>query len=935
MSAKGSSNQKDGYMKVRHPSKNAKNVESKALTRFDRVYKKLGDKLIPESKRIDMVLIHRNPDFKIESLNAKDRKKVETRQRVREVFEDSLRKEGFLIEKSVHKEKVYKKIHCPFKRLCIEAETTNLEMPLLGLTNPEQEPTNLFTRFIYDKFVTDKAAIDYITARFMVEKIHLFDNYHDPTNFFRPSIRTLLVNHILLNMNIRQEVDKEDIMYLDDDIDFEKDHYIESKKSDTIKSLGIEGELQKLNFPYMKHIGVYTEKLILHEASEESKIMEDQDENSKDEEKFTEQEPEIDLEEDPRRTLSREWTSFFKFQPLTKIRNYFGEKIAFYFAWSGTLITTLWVPMILGLAIFIFGIVKSASESLENEVNGNDTASGVTNILTVIKLACDNDATPYYALIICVWGTLFLELWKRKTASLAYEWDVDEFEETEPDRPEFYGTKQRIDPVTEEDDWYYPMKKQLVKFMFSALTLTFMVCLVLASVLSVIIYRVITSVRYCPDISPQACVLLTTVISSLLNTISILILGKIYDILARKLTDWENHRTQTMYDDALIVKLFAFQFANNYTSCFYIAFVRGRFGQTGIFGFGSDYTDDCEPNGNCMSELSFQILILMIAKPMPKLFTDVIIPFAKRLWKRRPQCCCNRRVDGVHEKLTFTEKEALKPSLGDFTVGEYTEKVIQYGFLMLFAASLPLAPLLALLTNFVDIRVDAKRMLWWYRRPLATIAEDIGTWFIILQFVNFCGVVSNGFLIGFTSSWGRSQDKYTQLWIVLGFEHIVFALKFILAYIIPDVPREIQLASRKNMHHMTVVMRKDRDRHEKELAVLLKGSPTHQPQGQQNEMPAVYMQKERVEEWQPTEEEHIVRSSPKQKRRHRVDEEEEHAYEDVEYSPTRKLKKRKKKKKHHHQDRDEEDDVPPPPYNDQPQPKYYTTEGEDRHEFDV
>ena len=108
----------------------------------------------------------------------------------------------------------------------------------------------------------------------------------------------------------------------------------------------------------MKHIGVYTDKLILHEASEESKIMEDQDEDINDEEKFTEQEPEVDLEEDPRRTLSREWTSFFKFQPLTKIRNYFGEKIAFYFAWSGTLITTLWVPMILGLAIFIFGIVK-------------------------------------------------------------------------------------------------------------------------------------------------------------------------------------------------------------------------------------------------------------------------------------------------------------------------------------------------------------------------------------------------------------------------------------------------------------------------------------------------------------------------------------------------------------------------------------------------
>ena len=37
----------------------------------------------------------------------------------------------------------------------------------------------------------------------------------------------------------------------------------------------------------------------------------------------------------------------------------------------------------------------------------------------------------------------------------------------------------------------------------------------------------------------------------------------------------ENHRTQTRYDDALIFKLFAFQFVNSYASCFYIAFFRG------------------------------------------------------------------------------------------------------------------------------------------------------------------------------------------------------------------------------------------------------------------------------------------------------------------------------------------------------------------------
>ena len=37
----------------------------------------------------------------------------------------------------------------------------------------------------------------------------------------------------------------------------------------------------------------------------------------------------------------------------------------------------------------------------------------------------------------------------------------------------------------------------------------------------------------------------------------------------------ENHRTQTQYNDMLIMKLFAFQFVNTYTSLFYIAFFRG------------------------------------------------------------------------------------------------------------------------------------------------------------------------------------------------------------------------------------------------------------------------------------------------------------------------------------------------------------------------
>ena len=60
--------------------------------------------------------------------------------------------------------------------------------------------------------------------------------------------------------------------------------------------------------------------------------------------------------EDARHELDRTWAKSCRFQPLWKIRNYFGEKIALYFAWSGTLIISLWPPMLFGFAVFLYGL---------------------------------------------------------------------------------------------------------------------------------------------------------------------------------------------------------------------------------------------------------------------------------------------------------------------------------------------------------------------------------------------------------------------------------------------------------------------------------------------------------------------------------------------------------------------------------------------------
>jgi anoctamin-5 len=69
--------------------------------------------------------------------------------------------------------------------------------------------------------------------------------------------------------------------------------------------------------------------------------------------------------------------------------------------------------------------------------------------------------------------------------------------------------------------------------------------------------------------------------------------------------------------------------------------------------------------------------------------------------------------------------------------------VVQFGFITLFVASFPLAPLLALCNNILEIRVDAWKFTTQFRRPVASKARNIGAWQEILNVVAILSVVTN------------------------------------------------------------------------------------------------------------------------------------------------------------------------------------------------
>jgi len=136
--------------------------------------------------------------------------------------------------------------------------------------------------------------------------------------------------------------------------------------------------------------------------------------------------------------------------------------------------------------------------------------------------------------------------------------------------------------------------------------------------------------------------------------------------------------------------------------------------------------------------------------------------------------------------------------LGEYggTIDEYSEMVIQYGYITLFASAFPLAPLMAVLNNIVEIRTDAFKFLSSTKRPDYSGAADIGIWFDILEVLGILAVITNCLLIGFSfnaisKNFPPDQAAYLTLAIIVCMEHAILFMKYLVATFVPDVPGEV------------------------------------------------------------------------------------------------------------------------------------------------
>uniref|UniRef100_A0A3B5KY36 Anoctamin n=1 Tax=Xiphophorus couchianus TaxID=32473 RepID=A0A3B5KY36_9TELE len=501
--------------------------------------------------------------------------------------------------------------------------------------------------------------------------------------------------------------------------------------------------------------------------------------------------------------LFEEWakySAFYKYQPIDLVRKYFGEKIGLYFAWLGVYTQLLIPASIVGIIVFGYGVATvdtniPSLEMCDERLNFTmcplcDGACDYWHLSTACGTArashlFDNPATVFFAIFMSLWAVLFLEQWKRRQISLSFSWDLTGIEEDEEHPRPKYETillekrqrkrqqKKKKKKKKNELTW----KDRLPGYFMNISSILFMFGLTFSAVFGVIVYRITISalMAMSPDPETKSNVRVTvTATAVIINLVVILILDEIYGAVALWLTELEIPKTETNFEERLILKAFLLKFMNAYAPIFYVAFFKGRFaGRPGsyVYVFNDYRMEECAPGG-CLIELCIQLSIIMLGKQLIQnnIFEIGIPKLKKLIHALKEKETTQKEKDEERPPKQWNLDYALAPFEG--LTPEYMEMIIQFGFVSLFVASFPLAPLFALLNNVIEIRLDARKFVTELRRPVTARAKDIGIWYNILSGMGKLSVIINAFVISFTSDFVPRlvyQYMYSQTGTMHGF----------------------------------------------------------------------------------------------------------------------------------------------------------------------
>lgn len=425
-------------------------------------------------------------------------------------------------------------------------------------------------------------------------------------------------------------------------------------------------------------------------------------------------------------------------------------------------------------------------------------------------ITVDEDTTiPFFSLGVVLWSAAFPGLIQREESKFASQWGCLEAERRDVNRPEFFG-ELAISPVTGEMDLQYPRWKRMIRYGVTAsVTIAALSVPFLAMICSLNLQGYVH-----PPNSNMAEGLETrsspfyikalarfakpghvfdpdgggplggwlSLVPTLLHVIVIGLLNATFRRIAERLTEWENHRTESDFEDALIIKRFLFEAFDAYIALFYVGF----------------YMRD-------PIRLRQELVSLYTMDWLRRLFTESLIPYVQeKVWMAREKRAIGRRKKVDDDMRTPSKDElylnAYVQKDGYEQFDDYLEMVIGFGYVTLFAGAMPLSAALTFAGNLIEVGSDAFKLNFVCRRPQASRASSMPRpWFFVMCCMCWTAIVTNS-LFAYVSSEqvmhllpSLFKDKGDEheirkkgLWILFAGEHLLMIVAFAIYQAMPS-----------------------------------------------------------------------------------------------------------------------------------------------------
>lgn len=494
---------------------------------------------------------------------------------------------------------------------------------------------------------------------------------------------------------------------------------------------------------------------------------------------------------------------------IDPVRNYFGEKIAFFFQWVG-FYNRMLIPLAPACIIYTCRYITFLHLQSKH-----------IDFLRIL-----------FTVVLAFWSQTFNILFARKAARSSQRWGMKDFYVSQAaDLPSHNRALDRT--------WALWWRRRFVDAVLVLFCLIFVGLIILSE-----------------HQEERAIV-----------TVAIIKIGSfVWGPLAGKLVMLQNHRTQQSYDDALtrllcVVKIFCACFPFIYQG-FVVRFENAKCGSTlesvarqvycrdgvctwpkgvseygdgtwlgqGAFTYQDTGTDQtcifgchptkCFPNPdgpmlycvtNCWDSLKYtlqtlypiHVLSTLVFLLIPRILTSASWHYeawnAKRIARRSfhegivssPESSCYTFLQWQAKHHAYAAYEYL--SWGGSYAEDFLEFAISFTLLTCFGILYPPVALFALLCHFVEYRLLAHRMVNITCRPDPNGAEGIGQWQSVFEVISNFGVIINvGLIIFFVDPIRHWPLKHQVIAVVIG-EHFLFVLKGLANLMIDQTPEDVHI----------------------------------------------------------------------------------------------------------------------------------------------